>query len=244
MTYILVRSKDRIVNGVPSNFSVKLNTRVKSGKTIKLEYLQMYANQPNINSKNNILGITSISGTAYHTIPIGFYSSCAKLAVTLNTLLTSMGITIVYDPNMSKFYVSNSSSLQRMINPDLHNQSILDILGLNQKTQFIIPGNVSQIYFPNVSVITPTPSLGLQVNSYSNDIVSSNNTNIYTFIVPMDVSLGSLISYRPNQYFPQSAKISDTFEYLDRIDVKVFDTGDNTLFESSSDWEMLLSIID
>jgi hypothetical protein len=136
-----------------------------------------------------------------------------------------------------------SNATNNIFNLDSTNvsQSLIDILGLNPKENLSILGNTNT-YLPNVGIITPTSSLGVQINTYQNEIISTNNTNIYSFIIPVDVSLSSLISYRPNQYFPQSAKIRNTYEYIDKLDIKVYDTVDNSLFESSTDWEMLLKI--
>jgi hypothetical protein len=197
--FLYVNSKNKI-SGVPSNFKCNLPNSILNCKRISLETVCIPNAIPNIITGFNNIICWFYGSTSYNiSIPQGSYSITELISVIITGMnaLNSNNYNITLNPVTFKLTFTGTSAFKLNWLSNLESDtSAAYVLGfdeidtsLNTSITGQNPINLSQ---PN--------NLLMFVQEFGSRYLSTNNCNMTTFVVPLELSEGNLVYFSQEKF--------------------------------------------
>ena len=219
------------INGNPFNCTYVLSKKHRNLVEVSLKNLQMPVGFYNVRSPYNTI---TINGTNY-TITPGNYSDATFVSVLNSTVTPAIGVFSI-NPTTGRFQFVSASGSATITVPSgtaTNVPSLTNLLGFTN-------GQVGTSIIATYSYIL---NFDTYVNVYIRNLsVSSSETQLVTFKVPVNAASGQILHWNENSQDYQCVPVVYTVETIDRFIIQVYDRFGNPMDNNGIDWSFSLQI--
>lgn len=237
MDYLFVSSSDRLkTTETSSNFSVTLNHPIEHKQCISLCHFSVLNTIYNVTTSNNAISVFRSSTTYNATIPVGAYTA-EDLMSALKTALDGNGsgltYTVSYDNKTFKVTISAGSAFVLLFGTG--SNQINSVLGFPS-----IDTSSATSHTSTYAIDLHSPVLFLKIRELGTQYNASNINDRMTFVIPVQVNSGEMITFNDNSYFEQKRDIHN--RVISQLHLEIVDKNNQPVDFNGSETTFIFSL--
>jgi len=235
--YLYISSRDKIVpSDTSSSFKVHLNHPIEGKHWINLSYFSVMNTIYNVTSENNNITV-DVGGTPYNAvIPIGSYN-ITSLTGALKSALDNNGSLLTYAVSYSDttFLITISAGSSFSLLFGTSKNQINEVIGFEPQDT-----NAATSVTGSYAIDLHSPILFVRINELGSQYNASNHDDRMTFVVPVQVNSGDMITYTEKSAYDQQKLINN--RVISEMKITILDKNNKVVDLHGAEVTMIFSL--
>jgi hypothetical protein len=181
-------------------------------------------------------------------VPVGAYNA-NSLAAALQTAMTSAisnSWSVAYNPNQFTYTITGTTAFQLLFSSGTHaSTSLWQVLGFASSNGLTGIDTTSATSTTSTQVVQLNQPLYVFINltNISNNNIYTSDGNSFSFVIPIDTNIGSIIEYDSMSNFDQYIKMPDNLKCINSIQVTLTSRQNTPVSLNGSEWLFILEFV-